>query len=97
MSKINGKESITAGPAMRTDAAWKRAAKAWLEADAAAEAAAGKLKALAGEASAYGAGVKVNHYFQAGSVAYAKIPELNGVDLEAYRGNGGWRHRISAI
>ncbi len=81
----------------RKDAAWRRAASAWLDADKAKQAAKDKILALAGAESCYGAGVKHLYNLRAGTVAYKDIPELKGVDLDAYRGPGRFESRISAI
>lgn len=81
----------------RRDAAWKKAAAAWLEASAAINAAKDKIIELAKAESCYGAGVKHLRTPQAGRVDYAKVPELAGVDLEPYRGASGFRTTISAI
>lgn len=42
-----------------------------------------------------GAGVSITGYFRKGNVDYAKIPELNGVDLEKYRKKSSFCHRIT--
>ena len=81
----------------RRDAKWKKAASAWLEADAAMEAAKSEIKALGGEESCYGAGVKYLRNLVAGNVEYAKIPELQDVDLDQYRRPHYFVSRISAI
>ncbi|MDQ3562853.1 MAG: S49 family peptidase [Pseudomonadota bacterium] len=72
----------------RRDAAWKKAAAAWLEASAAIDAAKAKIIELAKAESCYGAGVKHQRTPQAGRVDYTKVPELDGVDLEPYPGRG---------
>ena len=81
----------------RKDAAWKRAAKAWLDAEAVFVAAKDKILALAKEESCYGAGVKHLRSLQAGKVAYAKVPELKGVDLTPYRGADFFKTTVSKI
>jgi hypothetical protein len=81
----------------RKDAAWKRAAKAWLDAKVVLDAAKDKILALAKEESCYGAGVKHLRSFEAGRVAYAKVPELKGVDLTPYRGAGFFKTTVSKI
>jgi hypothetical protein len=88
--------------AIRTDAPWIRAAKAWKRAKAAAEKAALTLEKkrwaltkLAGDASASGAGVSVTRYFRAGLVQYSAIPELQSVDLDSYRKKGTWEVRVT--
>ncbi len=40
---------------------------------------------LANESNTKGAGIKLSKVIRKGNVDYAKIPELNGVDLEVYR------------
>lgn len=80
----------------RNDTAWKRAAKAWLEASSAMEAAKAKIKALAADESCYGAGVKCLFSAQS-NVDYKAIPELQGVDLDQYRKPAYTVCRISAI
>lgn len=81
----------------RRDTAWKKAAAAWLEASTAIDAAKDQIIKLAKAESCYGAGVKHLRTPQAGRVDYAKIPQLEGVDLEPYRGAGGFRTTVSAI
>lgn len=81
----------------RRDAAWKKAASAWLDAKTAMDEAKEKILALAGLESCYGAGVKYLYNLRAGNVEYAKIPELHGVDLDEYRRPGHFESRISAI
>ena len=81
----------------RKDAAWKRAAAAWLEAKKAMDAAKDKILALGGEESCYGSGVKFLRNLKAGKVEYAKIPELRGVNLEEFRRPGHFESRVSAI
>lgn len=81
----------------RKDAAWKRAAKAWLEAEEVFEDAKASVIALAKGESCYGAGVKHLRSLQAGKVAYAKVPELKGVDLTPYRGAGFFKTTVSKI
>lgn len=81
----------------RRDVKWKKAAAAWLAADAAMEAAKTEIKALGGDESCYGAGVKYLRNLKAGNVEYAKIPELKGVDLAPYRRPSYFETRISAI
>lgn len=81
----------------RKDAAWKRAASAWLDAKLLMDEAKAKIQSLAGKASCYGAGVKHLYNLKAGKVQYKQIPQLRGVDLEAYRQPGNFESRISAI
>ncbi len=72
---------------------WRRAAGRWKTAKVQHDRAKKKLDAardrlvsLAGDASVRGAGVKVTRTARKGNVAYAKVPELKGVDLDQYRG-----------
>jgi putative phage-type endonuclease len=78
---------------IREDGAWTVAARAFSEAKAAADTADALLaqarEALVGlalHARETGAGVSVTRFWKQGSVAYAKVPELKGVDLDKYRG-----------
>lgn len=77
----------------RTDAAWKEAADAYRgwkdvadEAQAKADAAKARLIELATHSREAGYGVAVTRYWKAGNVDYKKVPELQGVNLEQYRG-----------
>ena len=77
----------------RTDSAWKEAADAYRgwksvvdEAQAKADAAKTKLIAMATHSREAGYGVAVTRYWKAGNVEYKRVPELQGVDLELYRG-----------
>lgn len=87
---------------LREDAMWKEAATAYIEAKRAADATEARLdesKAalvrLANHASESGAGVKVSRFRKLGSVDYKKIPELKGVDLDRYRGQGREEVRVT--
>lgn len=68
----------------RNDKPWQRAAQAWLQANAAFEAAKAEVKKLAAGNSCYGAGVKCL-YSKQSNIDYKAIPELQGVDLDEYR------------
>lgn len=81
----------------RKDAAWKRAAAKWLEAEKLMDTAKASIRALAGEESCYGGGVKHLYNLKAGNVQYKQIPELRGVDLDQYRRPGHFESRVSAI
>lgn len=77
----------------RSDDAWARAASVFAQAkrqaDSAAEtldAARLALVALAQHPREQGAGVSVTRFWKAGNVDYKKVPQLKGVDLDAYRG-----------
>lgn len=86
----------------RTDPVWQLAAglygSAKRKADEATvelEKARERLLALACHASETGFGVTVTRYFKQGNVDYKKIPELKGVDLDAYRGAGREEIRVT--
>lgn len=88
---------------LREDAPWSKAAHAFAEAKRAADladAGLGKardeLVALACHPREQGAGVTVTRYWKAGSVAYAKIPALQGLDLSSYRGKAREEVRVTA-
>lgn len=49
---------------------------------------------LAGANSARGGGVRVTRFMQAANVDYKRVPELTGVDLNAYRGKPSLRYRV---
>jgi len=76
----------------RGDEAWTSAAAAYLRAKrqaevsaAAAEEAKSALVALTSHPSESGAGVSVTQFWKRGAVDYKRVPQLKGVDLEAYR------------
>lgn len=76
----------------RHDEAWHDAARAYLHARqqaeaaaAAADAARAALVQLADHPREQGAGVTVTRFWKQGAVDYRKVPQLQGVDLEAYR------------
>lgn len=86
---------------IREDGAWSMAARALSEAKAAADSADALLAqarealvALALHPRETGAGVSVTRFWKAGAVAYAKVPELQGLDLSAYRGKSREEVRI---
>lgn len=88
----------------RDDPEWTRAAKAYLSLKEASdnvaeqlEAAKAKLIALAQHPSVTGAGVKVTRFWKQGSVDYKRVPALEGVDLEAYRGKGRLEVRVNVV
>jgi putative phage-type endonuclease len=77
----------------RDDAEWAEAAQAYIEAKRAADAmqktlddAKGRLVALTSHSHEAGRGVTVTRYWKQGPIEYKKIPELNALDLEQYRG-----------
>lgn len=87
---------------VRADAAFLAAEREYMEAEEMfkkvserKEIARKKLLSLT-DRSAIGNVVKVTMYMQKGNVDYAKIPELSGLDLEAYRAKPSQRWRISA-
>lgn len=53
------------------------------------------LVALAQHPKETGAGVAVTRYWKQGNVAYAKIPALQGLDLDAYRGKAREEIRVT--
>ena len=86
----------------RKDEAWKAAAEAYLAAKreaehsaAAAESARETLVALASHPSESGAGVSVTQFWKRGAVDYKRVPQLKGVDLEAYRKAARMEVRVS--
>ena len=86
----------------RTDAAWKEAADAYRgwksvvdEAQAKADAAKAMLVEMATHSREAGYGVAVTRYWKAGNVEYKRVPELQGVDLELYRGKMREEVRVS--
>ena len=87
---------------IRIDAAWQAAAEQYAQLKAEAELLAGRLESAkealvtqASHPSEAGFGVSVTRYWKAGSVDYKKVPELAGVDLDAYRQKGRWETRIT--
>lgn len=88
----------------RDDPEWRDAATRYLAAKeqsevtaAALEEARGALFALTSHPSESGCGVSVTQFWKRGSVDYRKVPELKGVDLEAYRGPSREEIRISIV
>jgi putative phage-type endonuclease len=78
---------------IREDADWVTAANAFAQAkqaadlaDAAVTQARDALVTLARHPKEQGAGVAVTRFWKAGAVNYKAVPELKGVNLEAYRG-----------
>lgn len=87
---------------IRQDAAWTDAAQAFAAAKLAAEATAERLDAarlalvaLAKHPREQGAGVSVTRFWKTGNVDYKKVPQLQGVDLDAYRGKAREEVRVS--
>lgn len=91
-----------ADSAQREDAPWAKAAADYLEAKRLADAADGRLdearKALVGlsrHPRETGAGVSVVRLWKPGNVDYKRIPELRGVSLDRYRGQGREEVRVT--
>lgn len=84
-------------PIERRDVKWKRAAEAWLEAEAIYAAAKDTIIELARGQCCYGAGVKHERTLEPGRVSYAKVPQLEGVDLSPFRGKSFYKTTVSRI
>lgn len=87
---------------VRKDAEWQTAAERYVQLKAEADALALRLDeakaALAGLAvhpSEAGFGVTVTRFWKQGTVDYKKVPELQGINLEAYRSVGRSEIRVS--
>lgn len=87
---------------VRTDAAWKMAAEAYRgwkdvadDAMTKADAAKAKLIELATHSREAGCGVSVTRFWKQGNVDYKKVVELQGVDLEQYRGKAREEIRVT--
>ncbi len=87
---------------IRTDAAWTEAAAAYAAVKREAEALALRLEAarqaviaLAQHAREQGAGVTVTRFFKQGNVDYKRVPALQGLDLDLYRGKTREEVRVS--
>lgn len=87
---------------VRTDSAWALAASCYAEAKKVAECAAEALDlarrglvALAQHPREQGAGVSVTRFWKAGNVDYKKVRQLQGVDLDAYRGKAREEVRVT--
>lgn len=87
---------------LREDAEWREAADAYIgwkgtveEAQAKADEAKARLIALASHSRESGSGVVVTRYWKQGSIDYKKVPEIQGVDLEAYRGKSREEVRVT--
>ncbi len=76
---------------------WARAQRAIEEAKADSDAARERLIQLCAEQDGEGFGVRVVKGHRKGSVNYKKIPELEGVDLETFRGKDTEFYRVSAV
>lgn len=86
----------------RTDAAWCDAAEAYAAVKREAEALALRLEsarqaviALAQHPREQGAGVTVTRFWKQGNVDYKRVPALQGLDLDAYRGKAREEVRIT--
>jgi predicted phage-related endonuclease len=93
---------VDADTVHRDDALWAQAALAYTQAKQAAQAsdealdrAKEALVALARHPREQGAGVSVTRYWKAGNVDYKKVVELQGVDLERYRGKAREEVRVT--
>ena len=87
---------------IREDGAWTAAARAFAEAKVAVDSADAVLAqarealvALALHPKETGGGVSVTRFWKVGAVAYAKVPQLQGMDLSAYRGKSRGEVRVS--
>ena len=87
---------------IRSDSAWSAAAMAYTAEKRAAEehaerldAAKAALLALAAHPRESGGGVSVTRFWKQGAVAYKNIPQLKGVELDAYRGKAREEVRVS--
>lgn len=87
---------------VRSDAAWAEAATVFTQAKRLAdeqaellEAARKALVALASHPKESGAGVSVKRFWKAGNVEYKRMPQLQGVDLDHYRGKAREEVRVS--
>lgn len=88
---------------VRADDLWAEAAKTYLSARSAWEAASEQMEsarnsivALAQHPKTAGAGVTVTRYWKQGSVDYKRIPELKGVDLDQWRGRAREEVRVTS-
>jgi len=95
LSKVDVRERI--------DTEWTTAASRYLEAklfaDQAQKAfteAKDRLVALASHTSETGGGVTITRYWKRGTIEYAKIPELDALDLEKYRSASREETRVTA-
>lgn len=86
----------------REDEAWHDAAARYLETKRLSEVhatamdeAKAALVALTSHPSETGCGVSVSQFWKRGSVDYKKVPTLNGVDLDAYRGASRMETRVT--
>jgi hypothetical protein len=88
---------------LRDDDEWVLAAQLYRDAKVNSEDATKKLEEakdrLTGLASDHpsikGGGVTVSRFWKAGNIDYKNVPEVDGVDLEQYRGEGSWVIKVS--
>lgn len=87
---------------IRSDIVWQQAAAEYLncksgcdDAQAKADEAKAKLIALTVHSRESGYGVSVTKYWKQGNVDYKKVPQLHGMDLDAYRGKMREEVRVS--
>ncbi len=93
-----------ADSAQRDEPAWVGAALAYLEAKRGADAADERLEAarkavvgLSTHPRETGGGVSVVRLWKQGAVDYKRVPELRGVDLDRYRGQGREEVRVTVV
>lgn len=87
----------------RTDPEWMVATEQYLAAKRRADAVSAELEEakasllkLASHSSECGNGVTVTKFWKQGSVDYKKVPELKGLNLDAFRGKGRFETRITS-
>lgn len=104
MDSDNPPPLTDADSALREDAAWSSAAAAYLEAkrladaaDIGLEASRKALVALSRHPRETGGGVSVVRLWKAGNVDYKRVPELSGVSLDRYRGQGREEVRVTVV
>ena len=88
----------------RSDVVWQQAAAEYLsskaacdEAQAKADEAKAKLVALTAHSRESGFGVSVTKFWKQGNVDYKKVPVLQGVDLDVYRGKMREEVRVTTV
>ncbi len=93
-----------ADAAIRTDPAWTLAAEAYLQAKAEVDGATARLEtarnhlvSLIHHAREQGGGVSVVKLWKQGNVDYKRVPELKGVELDKYRGQGREEVRVTVM
>ena len=95
---------IDADTVLRGDSEWSAAATDYLSAKRQAEAATARLDAVKERLTSLcqhpreqGAGVSVTRYWKAGNVDYKRVPQLQGVNLNAHRGSAREELRVTAL